>query len=66
MLARTVTASGAVVAAAALLTAAASIWLVLANPVGVADAVAGRGSQGLAEAVGKAIVEVLEYLVHWL
>ncbi len=66
MLARTVTALGAVVAAAALLMAIASIWLVLADPVGVADAVAGRGGQAFIEALANVIVQALERVVRWL
>lgn len=66
MLARTLTASGAVVAAAALLMAIASIWLVLANPVTVADAVTDRGFQAFAQAVAEVIVEAVKYVVRWL
>jgi len=66
MLARTVTALGAVMAAAALLMAIASIWLVLADPLAVADAVGGRGGQAFVEALAEVIVQALERVVRWL
>jgi len=66
MLARTVTALGAVTAAAALLMAIALIWLVLGDPVGVADAVTDRGGRAFVEALTAVIVEALEQVVRWL
>ena len=66
MLARAVTALGAVIAAAALLIAVGLIWLVLADPVAVANAVGGRGIPALVEELAEAIVEALEQVVRWL
>lgn len=66
MLARTVTALGAVTAAAALLMAIALIWLVLGDPVGVVDAVTDRGGRAFVEALAAVIVEALERVVRWL
>jgi hypothetical protein len=66
MLARIVTALGAAIAAAALLMAIASIWLVLADPVAVAHTVGGRGVQAFVEALAEAIVETLESVIRWL
>jgi len=66
MLARTVTALGVVMAAAALLTAIASIWLMLADPVALAHAIGGGGRQTLVGALAAVIVEALERVVRWL
>ena len=66
LLARTGTVLGAVVAATATLVAIASIWLVLVDPVTVADAVTKGGSQAFFEAVAGAIVEALKQVVRWL
>jgi len=66
MLARTLTALGAVTVAAALLMAIASVWLVLADPVTVADAVTDRGNRAVVEALAQVIVEALERVVRWL
>ena len=66
MLARMVTALGAVVAAAALLMAITSIWLVLTDPVTVASVVGGRGGQAFVEALAEAIVQALQQVIRWL
>jgi len=66
MLARTLTALGAVTVAAALLMAIASVWLVLADPVTVADAVTDGGNRAVVEALAQVIVEALERVVRWL
>jgi hypothetical protein len=66
MLTRAVTALGAGIAAAALLTAVALIWLVLADPVAVANAVGGRGIPAFVQELAEAIVVALEQVVRWL
>jgi hypothetical protein len=66
MLVRTLATLGAVVAAAALLTAAASIWLVLTNPVAVANTIGSGGVRAFAEALAELIGEALKQVVRWL
>jgi hypothetical protein len=66
MLARTVTLLGVITAAAALVMAIASIWLMLADPAAVAEAIGGGGRQTLVGALVAVIVEALEQVVRWL
>src|SRR5512136_2637690 len=66
MLVRTLTTLGAVIAAAALLTSIASVWLVLADPVGVAQTVDSGGVQAFVEALAGAIAEAVGAVVRWL
>jgi hypothetical protein len=66
MLARSVSALGAVIAAAALLMAIALIWLVLEDPVAVAGVADGGGSQAVIAALMDVIVQALERIVRCL
>ena len=66
MLVRTLTTVGAVIAVAALVLAIASIWLVLADPVAVANTVSSQGVQAFVEALAEAIGEALKQVARWL
>ena len=66
MLARSVTALGAALAATALLLATALIWLVLKDPAAVAGTVdTGRG-QAVISALISVIAQALERVAQWL
>ena len=66
MLARAAATLGAVIASTALLMAIASIWLLLADPVTVAQTVGDRGVPALVEALWQATLEALVQVVRWL
>lgn len=66
MLVRTLTTVGAVIAVAALVLAIASIWLVLADPVAVANTVSSQGVPAFVEALAEAIGEALKQVARWL
>jgi ABC-type uncharacterized transport system auxiliary subunit len=66
MLVRTLTTVGAVIAVAALVLAIASIWLVLADPVAVANTVSTHGFQAFVEALTQAIADALKQVARWL
>ena len=66
MLARTSIGLSGFAAAAAVLLAAATIWLVFTNPVAVADAVTGGGGWAFVTAVTDLVIEELRQAVRWL
>jgi len=66
MLARTVAALGAAVASVAVLLTIGSVWLALADPIGVAGAVGDRGAQGFVEALAQVVVQALRWAVRCL
>jgi hypothetical protein len=66
MLARTGVAVSGLVAMVAVVTAAATIWLLLTNPAGVADAVASQGGPALVRALADAVVSALQQIARWL
>lgn len=66
MLVRTLSTLGAVIAATALLTSVVSIWLVLADPVGVAQTVHSGGVQAFVQALAEAIAQAVGTVVRWL
>jgi len=66
MLARTVATLSAVIASAALLMATVSVWLLLADPVTVAQSVGDRGVNALVEALWQTTLEALGQVVRWL
>jgi len=66
MLVRTLSTMGAILAAAALVMAIASVWLVLADPVAVANTVSDRGVQAFVEALAEVIGDTLRQVAHWL
>jgi len=66
MLVRTLSTVGAILAAAALVLAIASVWLVLADPVAVANTVSSRGVQAFVEALAEVIGEALRHVARWL
>jgi hypothetical protein len=66
MLARTGIGVSGLVAAAAVLVAAATIWLMLTDPAAVADAVTSGGGRAFVIAVADLIIEALRQAVRWL
>jgi hypothetical protein len=66
MLVRTLSTMGAILAAAALVMAIASVWLVLADPVAVANTVSSRGVQAFVESLAEVIGEALRQVARWL
>jgi len=66
MLVRTLSTMGAILAAAALVMAIASVWLVLADPVAVANTVSDRGVQAFVEVLAEAIGDALRQVARWL
>jgi hypothetical protein len=65
-LVRTGVGVGALGAAAALLLAGATIWLVLTDPVVVTDALAAREASGLLAAVAGVLLDAIRSLARWL
>jgi len=66
MLVRALSTMGAILAAAALVMAVASVWLVLADPVAVANSVSDRGVQAFVEALAEVIGDALRQVARWL
>ena len=66
MLARTGIRVSGLAAAAAVLLAVATIWLVFTDPAAVADAVSGGGGWAFVTAMADLVVEALRQAVRWL